>query len=212
MPKPLPFVILALLPLPTLSSCHAAAVDHLPGCILRTIADEYVVVPENRTDISIGEFATLASRLTGREFGVYEEDRGERVRFDELRLRRREAFGVLQALLFVRGFACVIRGEAAAGPVTVISMRGAGRPEPMQRQQPIVSPKGLAAFADDAQSTIVSVVSLRHRQVADLLEELALTPPEFSHVVSPTTLVLSGQARAVAQTARALLAADRPND
>ncbi|MBK8976845.1 MAG: hypothetical protein IPM29_13080 [Planctomycetes bacterium] len=131
-----------------------------------TIENDTIVMSINEaTGLEIKEFIKLTERVTGKVITFTESElqaQNSKVNFvGTVRLQREEFFSFFQTMLYIQGFACVLRGGGGTEITEVVSMQGPKRTEiaSSARYVPI---EQLADFATQTGVQVLTTVRLQN--------------------------------------------------
>jgi general secretion pathway protein D len=104
------------------------AQDEKPSYKVDIEGDDIVMTVNENQGMPMKDFIKIAERQTGKLF-VYpktevENDQSKILWIGTVRLRKEQFFAFFQTMLYIKGFACVIRGEGRSQLVDIISNRG----------------------------------------------------------------------------------------
>jgi general secretion pathway protein D len=143
-----------------------------PGVTLE-IEGEYISFAINESaGLPILDFIKLAERLTGKVFtfdrtgllAATPTGSAEVTFIGTVRMRREDFFSFFQTMLYIKGFACVLRGEGEAELVEIVAIQGPKRGE-IQSGARYVPPEDIPQYAGQTGVTILTSVPLQHIQV-----------------------------------------------
>ena len=139
---------------------------------------DHVVSISVRDDsgIPIQEFIKLAERVTGKAFTYSELSEDDtRIEFvGDIHLEPDGFFQFFQTMLYLQGYACILRGEGDDELVEIVKMQGPTHTRGDRRgDTPIyIAPANLTEYADRADVTIITVMSLEHLELQQAINAL----------------------------------------
>ena len=143
-----------------------------PPAVTISIEDEYVAFAINEGDgLPLLEFIKLTEQLTGRLFTFDQAallaaaPGGARITLlGTARVRVEDFFSFFQTMLYIEGFACILRGEGDAELVEIVAMQGPKRAE-ITNGARYVPPEDIPQYAGQTGVQILTSVPLQHIQV-----------------------------------------------
>lgn len=129
--------------------------------------EEYLVISVNEADgLPLKDFVKMAEGITGRVFTFNEaelsQDPNSKVAFiGTMRIKKANFFSFFQTMLYIKGFACVPRGERDTEIVEIVFSNGPRRTE-IQTAARYVAPEEIVQYANQTGVQILTSIPLEH--------------------------------------------------
>ncbi|MEE2887309.1 MAG: secretin N-terminal domain-containing protein [Planctomycetota bacterium] len=182
--------------------------------------DNIIISLNENQGLPLFDFIKIAEQITKKTFTYTKDeiDQSQPIHFvGPMRSTRDNFFGFFQTVLYIKGFACSIRGEGQSELINIINMRGQQRSEMNAGARHVPSDE-LENYKNQTGVTILSTIPLEHldstRVTAQLRPFFANATGQGSPMnfvtVHPKSLLVQGFAPQVYQAYRLLKLVDVP--
>jgi general secretion pathway protein D len=184
--------------------------------------DNIIISLNENQGLPLFDFVKIAEQVTKKTFTYTKDevDAAQPIHFvGPMRSTKNNFFGFFQTVLYIKGFACSIRGEGQSELVNIISMRGQQRAE-MNAGARLVPSDELDNYKNQTGVTILSSIPLEHldatRASAQLRPFFAASTGQGAPLnfvaINQKSLLMQGFAPQVYQAFRLLKLVDVPEE
>ncbi len=164
-----------------------------PRVNLKVDGDKISISINEQFGLPLDEFIKLAQTVTGRVFTYTEVDitnsPNSKISFiGTISVTRDHFFSFFQTMLYIKGFACVLRGRDDTEIVEIVNMAGPKRNE-IGSSARLVPPEDIESYASQTGVTILTSVPLAHINANTATTALR---PFFSSANSPSGGLIPG--------------------
>ncbi len=190
--------------------------------------DGYISITVNEEDgIPLRDFIKLAQRFTGKVFTYSEQEIGpasnkaNNIKFiGPMRVKEENFFAFFQTMLYIKDFACTVRGEGDTELVEIIFLKSAAGAQ-ISSSATFVSSEDLPKYRNQTGVMILTTVSMEHLDANKATQQLRpfFAPGQaggrgltFGNVGNVSSILLQGFGPQVYSAYELLMLADVPAD